>query len=380
MTHKMNCTVCKHSKTQNKDIFNCDGCNSAICKECGKLTAAETKVLQLTSGRAMKFYCPSCLNGKSIELFQKLLDSKDIIIEDKTTIINLLKEEIEKMKQDLKVDHGSYSNAVQKQKKEVIIIKPKDSSQSSETTKKTIKEKINPCSLGEGVGVSTMKYIKDGGVAIKCIESGNQNIENICTNIKDSLGQSYEVEIPEKRNPRIIVFNVRNKELENEGDLVNKLIVQNTINTNPDTREIKLVYKYQNKKGLNNVIFQFDKQSYECISRKEKICIGWQTCSYKDSVNVKQCYNCWKFGHMATDCQKTGPTCQICAGEHKGKECQANIECCVNCKHALEVLKIPNIDCTHRAYDRKCEAYKRIVEKLQEKVDYPEMHIGRDSF
>lgn len=375
----MNCNLCKQSRTKNKDIFNCDGCNLPVCKECGNLTASEVKALQLIGGRTLKFFCPKCLNGESLELYQKLLNSKETIIKDKITIISLLEEEIEKLKNNPRTEQCGYSNAVKKQKKEVIIVKPKDSNQSSENTKKTIEEKVDPCRLGEGIEVSNVKLIKNGGVAIKYNEDRKKNVQNICDNIKSSLGQDYEVNIPEKKNPRIILFNIHNRELEDQDSLINKLITQNTINTDPNIREIKIVHKYQNRKGMTNVIFQLDKQTYECIRRKEKIAIGWKTYFYKDSLNVKQCFNCWKFGHIAKDCKKTKPTCQVCAGEHKVNDCQTNEECCVNCKYAVEVLKIPNIDCKHRAYDKECETYKRIIEQLQEKINYPELHIGRNT-
>lgn len=372
----MNCNLCKQTRTKNKDIFKCDGCNLAICKECGNLTASEVKVLQLSSSRAMRFYCPKCLNGESLELIQKLLSSQKTIIEDKIMIISLLQEEIEKLKTNTKPEQYGYSNAVKKQNKEVIIVKPKDSHQSSENTKKAIEEKIDPCSLGEGIGVSKLKYIREGGVAIKYNEDGNKNVQKVCDNIKSSLGQGYEVKVPEKKNPRIVIFNIHSKELEDEDGLINKLITQNTINTEPSIREIKIVHKYQSRKGMINVIFQVDKQSYECIRRKEKISIGWKACFYKDSLNVRQCFNCWKFGHIAKDCKNTKPTCQVCAGEHQEKDCRSRNVCCVNCKYALEVLKIPNLDCNHRAYDRKCETYKRVIEQLQERINYPEMHNG----
>lgn len=372
----MNCSICKQIKVKNKDIFSCDGCFCATCKECGNLAASEVRVLQLTS-RVMKFYCPKCLKGQSLELFQQLLASKQTTIDDKTTIIHLLTEELEVLKKKLvqkEPSHGySYSSAVKKQKEEVIIIKPKDCKQASELTKKKIEETVNPCGLG--IGVSRMKYIRDGGIAIRCNESKTEKMQSMCDDIKDSLGNNYEVNISEKKNPRIIVFNIDETELEDEDSLIKKVIIQNNMDTNPNERELKIVHNFKDRKGLINVILQLDVHSYECIQRKQKLYIGWKSCSFKDSVNVKQCYKCWKFGHLAKDCRKELPICQTCAGEHKVDKCQSNEVCCTNCKYASEVLKVPNIDYEHNAHDRlKCESYKRVVKELQEKIRYPEFH------
>lgn len=371
----MNCDKCKQIKVKNKDIFSCDGCSRCICKECGNLTASEVKVLQLMSGRVMKFYCPKCISGESLSLFQQMLDDKEVIIEDKTKIINLLEAEIDKLKSNIEMEEHSYSRAVKKQKHEVILVKPKDCSQTSENTKKIIEEKINPCDLG--VGVSRVKFVREGGVAIKCNENIKNNMESLCSSIKQSLGQSYEVKIPEKLNPRIIIFNVNEVELQNEDIFLNKITIQNTISTDTNIKELKIVHRYKNRKGLMNVIIQLDVKSYECIILKEKICIGWRTYFYKDSFNIKQCFNCWKFGHIAKECKREQPTCQNCAGDHKEVDCKASEVCCVNCKYALEVLKIPSVDCRHKAYDRTCEAYKRVFKQLQEKVNYPDLHTNR---
>ena len=372
----MICDICKQIKVKNKDIFNCDGCSKSICKECGALTASEVKVLQLAT-RIMKFHCPKCLNGDSISLFDQLLKAKQASIEDKINIISLLKQEIVELGNKIAIEKKNierceYSNAVKKQKEEVIIVKPIDINQSSEVTKQNIEKKVNPCSMG--VGVSRVKFVRDGGVAIRYNKNEDGNVEDVFKNITAKLGQAYEVKIPEKRNPRIILFNMNQSELEDEETLIERIVLQNSITTLASKREIKIVHNFKNRKGMINVILQLDTESYECIGQKEKVQIGWKSYFFRDSFNVKQCYNCWKFGHLAKDCKRETPTCQKCAGEHKESECQSDLVCCANCKYSTEILKITNIDCRHKAYDKNCEAYKKIVEQLQQRISYPEMY------
>lgn len=372
----MICDICEQIKVKNKDMFNCDSCSKLVCKECGTLTASEIKVLQLTN-RIMKFHCPKCLNGDTMSLYNQLLKTKEAAIEDKNIIISLLKQEIMELNEKLNnqkqnLGRCDYSNAVKKQKEEVIIVKPVDVNQNSVKTKLSIEEKVNPSDLG--LGVTRVQFIRDGGVAIKYSKNERENAEDVCSNIKESLGQSYEVKIPEKKNPRIILFNVQQRDLEDEENFIERMVLQNTITTQISEREIKIVHNFKNRKGMINVILQMDTKSYECIEQKEMLHIGWRRYIFRDSLNVKQCFNCWKFGHLARNCKKETPTCQKCAGEHKEKDCQSNQVCCANCKYAVDVLKITNIKWDHKAYDKNCEAYKKIVEQLQQRINYPETY------
>lgn len=375
----MDCTVCGLTKIKNKEVFQCDGCDSALCKECGELTSSEVRVLQLTNGRTLRFYCSKCLKGESIGVLRELVDSKETIIEDKKEIINILKKEIEELK--LKVQQPfqvgqSYSNAVKKQKDKVILIKPKDAKQQSEVTKRTLEEKVDPSCLG--VGVSGIKLIRDGGVAIKCNEtSTSDSIQAVCNNVKKSMGQEYEVNIPDRVNPKIIVFNVNKKLIEDEKNLLDKMIMQNIIDTDNDKMVIKVVHKYENKRGLVNIVLALDAQSYQCLKKKGAIHIGWKSFYYRDYINVIQCFNCWKYGHFAKNCKGEKPVCKKCAGDHKEKECRSGEVICANCKFAAEVLRIAKIDYNHRVDDRRCEAYKRIVEQLQNRINYPELYPQR---
>ncbi|CAH2001235.1 unnamed protein product [Acanthoscelides obtectus] len=64
------------------------------------------------------------------------------------------------------IQQSQYSDVLKKRCEEVIVIKPKDKTQDSSKTKKAVEEKINPAEIG--VGVSRVKYVKEGGIAISC--------------------------------------------------------------------------------------------------------------------------------------------------------------------------------------------------------------------
>ena len=124
------------------------------------------------------------------------------------------------------------------------------------------------------------------------------------------------------------------------------------------------------KKCKPNTILQVDTKTYNQIRRKSVLYIDWRTCYYTDYVHLIQCYKCWKFGHLAKNCKNGNDICPKCAGEHKLEDCNTEQVVCVNWKHASQTLKIPNINFNHAAYNKDCEAYKRVFNQLQQKVNY----------
>ncbi|KAG5900077.1 hypothetical protein JTB14_016049 [Gonioctena quinquepunctata] len=140
----MACFICKDVKT--KDVFSCDGCNNCICKGCGGLTASEVKVLQLVSGRTLKFYCPKCIKGDSFDLYKELVTCKEQIIEDKNEIIKLLKKDIEDVivkdpMSGAKWDIMRYSKVI---KGRSYIDKAQNTEQTSILTRRKLEEAVNP--------------------------------------------------------------------------------------------------------------------------------------------------------------------------------------------------------------------------------------------
>lgn len=80
---------------------------------------------------------------------------------------------------------------------------------------------------------------------------------------------------------------------------------------------------------------------------------------------------------MASKCKREKEICPKCAGDHRSNRCESDEEICINCKYASETLKIPNIDYNHTAFNRNCEAYKRIYGQIQQKVNYPEIYRSK---
>ena len=380
----MQCDVCEQKKIA---VHECDICKGRNCKQCGSLTSSEVRVLELNS-RVLKFYCKKCRAQETLPLLQELIgcknelvDTKDKVVATKDRLIlNLeeqimtLKKEIEEVKNEKNLiaegnqqSHIKYSEIVGKKTDEVLIVKPKKAQESS-ITKTLIEESVDLVSLK--AGVSRMKTLKDGAVAISCEKQ--DDLTNVSNSIKKKLGTEYEVKIPEKKFPKIKLINVEEKLLQDENDFIEKIIQQNAITTNDSERKIKFLahYKNRNENNKETVIMEVDCKTYSQIRKKDKLCIGWKSYKFYDHINVVQCFKCYKFGHMSKECRSDKNVCPKCTGDHKTEECRSLQIICTNCEYAATTLKVPNIDFKHHAYDRKCEAYKRIYRELEKKVYY----------
>ena len=68
-------------------------------------------------------------------------------------------------------------------------------------------------------------------------------------------------------------------------------------------------------------------------SNNDKVVIGLTSCKVYDKKQVKRCYNCQDFGHIAKDCPShTVPSCGKCGENHRTDQCSSEVRNCINCR------------------------------------------------
>lgn len=72
-------------------------------------------------------------------------------------------------------------------------------------------------------------------------------------------------------------------------------MLHNGITTDTNNREIKVINKQKNKRGIINIILQLDLESYSMLKAKEALNRGWKVSYYCDYVRLMKCYECFKF-------------------------------------------------------------------------------------
>ncbi|XP_046750286.1 uncharacterized protein LOC124413608 [Diprion similis] len=269
----------------------------------------------------------------------------------------------------------TYSDAVKKKKREkVIIVKPKVQ-QESEVTKKTIKEKVNI--KGMSVGVSKLKKGSRGSVILGC--ETEAEIETLKNAVQEQLGENFNVVETAQIRPKIKIVNVGEEELEMENDeLIETIKIQNGLEEN-ERSKMKIVKKITKAREQTrsrggqiegSVILEVDEKTNENIISRGKLNVGWRKCPAYSHVNVKRCFRCWGYYHIAKNC-KRDVTCTECAGNHNARECTSTQSKCINCIHKNQSFNL-NINVEHSALDRDCPTYIRALQEEKKRAGWME--------
>lgn len=294
---------------------------------------------------------------------------KQIIHEE----LGAFKKELYEMKRDAPaglVGSGkSYCEAVRDKRKErVIIVKPKKE-QESEATKKLVQEKIDIKNLA--VGISKLRKGSGGAVILRC--ESEREMEKLKNTVHEQLGEDVTITEPKKIKPKIKIVNVDEEEMNLEDEnLLDTIKRQNKFNEAEEgfyMRIVKKIFKEKRNDNTRNrggrreegsIILEVDEMTYEQMIRREKINIGWRKCIVYNHYNVKRCFKCWGYYHIAKNCIRQ-EICYKCAGSHKATECTASRKRCVNCMHKIKAYNL-KINDEHDALSGECPTFIKALE------------------
>ena len=86
--------------------------------------------------------------------------------------------------------------------------------------------------------------------------------------------------------------------------------------------------------------------------------LGYTIESYRRQTQVKLCYRCQRFGHIAFDCKNKHQKCGRCGGEtHQKRDCTASVPKCANSFGP------------HASSDRSCPKFQEITKMLDQRQD-----------
>lgn len=329
------------------------------------------------AGADMKLMFKEIIKGELEEVKREL--KKEI----KSMLGEIVKNELEGIRQELKElkeviqgrngeameeERRNYAGAVCVKKKEnVIIVKPKKQ-QESEETKKLMKEKINITEMA--IGVTKLKKGNRGTVILGC--DGETEMENLKTTVQNKLGKDYSILEPKGTKPKIKVINVAEEEMELEEEkLLDTIMRQNKLEERREElymRIIKKITKESNRsgEGSGSLIIELDDKTHDIIIRRELINIGWRKCRIFNYHNVKRCFRCWGFHHIARNCMRK-EACHKCAGEHSANECNTKKRKCVNCMYKIKSFNL-KINDEHDALSRECPSFLKALEEEKKRT------------
>lgn len=309
--------------------------------------------------------------------------------EIKNIITSIVRDELEGFKKEMEemkkmwniISAGdasrSYCEAVKEKKKEsVIIIKPKEQ-QESEKTKKVVKENIDIKNMS--IGVSKLRRGGRGAVILGC--ESEQELKQLKSNVVSKLGDKYQIIEPKGAQPKLKILNLDEEEINcDEDQIVDMIIKQNHLDEERRGFHIKILKKIirgrqsgnsnsaRAKREYGMLIVEVDTATHEKMLEKEKINIGWRKCHVVNYINVKRCYNCWGFYHIAKNCTRS-ITCSKCAGDHKDSDCKTKEERCINCIYKNKTYNL-EIKEEHSALSRECPTFKKVLEEEKKRVGW----------
>lgn len=368
----MECDVCKQAAR----TFKCDNCLKKLCKGCAALTSSEVKVIELKD-RVMKFFCIDCNDFHGLKLLNDLVQSKQEIILSKDEIISLLKQEVKDLKSKIEANQTptipSFAEVVNNnstvpmktKNRPNLIIKPKGT-QDSQETKTDIMENIKPADIN--VSIDKTRSSHHGSLIIKCNDT--ESVTKLKNEIKQKLGDYYEVEETKLRNPQIKIVGYPAKNESTTEEIEKSIRMQNSFFNDEDS--FKITFIKETKLNKLTIFAECSPNLFKKIMWTKKVYIGWERYPAYENLAVKQCFKCYAYYHKSPDCPNE-TTCSYCGGEHNRRDCNLSQSKenrkCVNCERSNKKYKT-NHNLKHEATDPQCPTNLYHLEVLKSKINY----------
>lgn len=356
--------------------FSCEGCKRLLCEKCSgeSFTATEIRVLQLKKDKQLTYFCGKCR--------KEMREKKEF----ESRIIEVVQESIIKFTDDIKESIGemvkiklgefmkqcaypaetdSYASRLKKVDSHALVIRPKaGNDRKGSETKEEVKRIIDPSDLG--IGITKMRGVKDGGLAV-CCESSDDT-QRLKSDVEMKLGGEYEVKEVKKWKPRLKIIGIEDGISSEE--LKECISKQNSNIGDVNELEVKVVKKM--RKGYMAIV-EVDANLYRRMLDCGALKIKWKICAVFECLDIMRCFKCLGFNHRANDCKNVEGNKQVCSQcgieGHKENECACDNLRCINCVRANERLGL-KLNVRHGAFDKKCTTLTRQVERKRERIEY----------
>ena len=207
-------------------------------------------------------------------------------------------------------------------------------------------------------------YTNQAGELVLVCESAEKRdeLKNLVHAAKDDIQMST----PKVKKCSITIVGLTREYSEQEvkhlflqNSLIKKFSESNDINDHLEVHSIKPLQNNQNRFQVFATVSQVLREGIN--KANDKLVMGISSCKVYDRRQIRRCFNCQKFGHLAAKCTTPRtPSCGKCSGDHNTKECTSINRGCINCKRE-------NLDhSSHSAFYHKCPVLVRFDEQQQQ--------------
>lgn len=396
------CAKCRN-KNKTDGIIGCEGpCGKWFHYSCLGMSESEFKFLQ--KNKNLLYACDSCRrkcefsekvhldklnnsignleghmttlknNLNKEEIFKFMKNEMDSLYANVGTILTSFKESLHVTVQDMMKemndtnrpalsthenkllgDKPLFSQVVQ-QSSNVLVVKPKNSAQNYSKTRSEILLNINP--VESSIQLSKIKNIRDGGVLIGC--SSEEEAHKLKCLANDKLSCNYDIKELNTLKPRIKIVGLTDKY--DEEVLITYLKNQNKqIFREDSVIHVLDISSLKRNKDIFQAKISLDVNSYNRAMRESSLFVGYDCCSIYDAVELRVCFKCCGFSHLAKNCNKD-TKCPKCGDDHSVGDCRISDKKSFKCTNCLS-QKLMNVD--HAAWDTRCPVYADKLNKFK---------------
>lgn len=368
-----NCDNCKAIDCDSTQFIHCTACRKIThtCDEKLKLNDIDPELITKVYSSGFRYYCDTCLDNlrgmtnamiktsSYIEHLYKKLSAVEIDVKEikqkvqnapthenmAATYASVMREEIGKG-EIVSCDSVNDSDNNLKMKDNTLIITPKNSELNDIVVKKKIQNAIDPVESK----ISGLHHSKNNKFILKSKENDR---EKFLHDVSAKLGEEFSVRFKDGRNPTLKIVRFINDDYTEE-EIIKAIKSQNGqfIRVNDHIRIVKM-YKAKVDSNFTTIIIETDQKLHNTLLEKGEINIIWSNCKIYDALEIKRCFKCCGFSHIAKDCKHKSIVCSKCSGPHKFAECTSSYYKCINCSD-LEKRERKKVDVNHNAFDKNC--------------------------
>lgn len=208
--------------------------------------------------------------------------------------------------------------------------------------------------------LSVVKKSRDY-IIIKC--ASEEDAVKLQRTISTEYGSKVVVAPVKETDPRFKIIGVHMDGIEPAQFILN-LKEQNSWLKSSELNFIEH-FTVPHKNGhYNNVIISCDVPSLRRIVEKGSVIVGLDSKNVYEHVEILQCFNCQRYGHIAGAC-RSQTRCRHCGSDHSSKMCgDGEPLACVNC--ISNNKKGSSFNVAHRSTDERCPSRGLRIEALKQ--------------
>ena len=345
------CDLCKH-KCEVMD-------KSRVAKVFESVVNTDTRINEINSTKVTTDDLNAHYKHISVNLERELSNFKRDVLADVNSNFKEIKSSLLTSVHQIS-KKPSYASMVSS--KLSVIVNPRDSNMPLADMKSEILSNINP--INENINLTDVRDTRKGGIVVSCGSVAES--EKFKRLLDNKLGDKYDCKGLTSLNPRLRIVGLKNNM---NNDVLLEYIKKgnNSFFTEDSVCEVINIQPTRNNPNIFAAVLQVDVNTYKNILERGKLMIGYERCTVYDAIDLRRCFNCSGFHHLAKQCEQKDPVCPRCSKSHTIKECTSQVLQCVHC-HNFNTAKNAKLRTDHAVWDHRCRVYKDALAKFKANI------------